>query len=109
MFNLEFSNKTWTFEGELFFPIPQFQSNQAYRIFYISFSIFISLFLCLPFEILENDELEWHKLFYTLYCSNRAWDSIRENIKMSAQESLGYCESKHPKPWFDEECSKLVH
>jgi hypothetical protein len=23
-------------------------------------------------------------------------------------ESLGYCESKHRKPWFDEECSKLV-
>jgi hypothetical protein len=39
---------------------------------------------------------------------NRAWDNIRENIKFSAQESLGYCESKHPKPWFEEECSKLV-
>jgi hypothetical protein len=21
---------------------------------------------------------------------------------------LGYCESKHRKPWFDQECSKLV-
>jgi uncharacterized FlaG/YvyC family protein len=39
---------------------------------------------------------------------NGAWDNIRENIKISAQESLGYCESKHRKPWFDEECSKLV-
>jgi hypothetical protein len=39
---------------------------------------------------------------------NRAWDSIRENIKISAQERLGYCESKHRKLWFDEECSKLV-
>jgi hypothetical protein len=29
---------------------------------------------------------------------NRAWDSIRENIKTSAKESLGYCESKHCKP-----------
>jgi hypothetical protein len=38
---------------------------------------------------------------------NRSWDSIRENIKISAQENLGYCESKHRKPWFDEECSKL--
>jgi hypothetical protein len=37
---------------------------------------------------------------------NRAWDNIRENIKISAEESLGYCESKHRKPWFDEECSK---
>jgi hypothetical protein len=25
-----------------------------------------------------------------------------------AQESLGYCESKHHKPQFDEECSQLV-
>jgi hypothetical protein len=40
--------------------------------------------------------------------ANRAWDNIRENIKISAQESLGYCESKHFRPWFDEECSKLV-
>jgi hypothetical protein len=39
---------------------------------------------------------------------NGAWDNIRENIKTSAQKSLGYCESKHCKPWFDEECSKLV-
>jgi hypothetical protein len=39
---------------------------------------------------------------------NRAWDNIRENIKISAQESLGYCESKHHKPWFDEECLELV-
>jgi DNA repair ATPase RecN len=39
---------------------------------------------------------------------NRAWDNIRENIKILAQESLGYCESKHRKPWFDEECSELV-
>jgi hypothetical protein len=38
----------------------------------------------------------------------RAWDNIRENIKISAQESLGYCEPKHRKPWFDEECSELV-
>jgi hypothetical protein len=39
---------------------------------------------------------------------NRAWDNISENIKSSAKASLGYCESKHRKPWFDEECSKLV-
>jgi DNA repair ATPase RecN len=39
---------------------------------------------------------------------NGAWDNIRENIKSSAKESLGYCESKHRKPWFDEKCSKLV-
>jgi hypothetical protein len=39
---------------------------------------------------------------------NRAWGNIRENIKISAQESLGCCESKRHKPWFDEECSILV-
>jgi glycine betaine/choline ABC-type transport system substrate-binding protein len=29
---------------------------------------------------------------------NRAWDNIRENIKILAQERLSYCESKHHKP-----------
>jgi hypothetical protein len=38
---------------------------------------------------------------------NRAWDNIREKIKIS-EERHGYCESKHRKLWFDEECSKLV-
>jgi hypothetical protein len=37
-----------------------------------------------------------------------ARDSIRENIKISAQVSLGYCESKHRKRRFEEECSKLA-
>jgi hypothetical protein len=32
---------------------------------------------------------------------NSAWE-IRENIKISAKESLGYCEMKKHKPWFDE-------
>jgi hypothetical protein len=40
--------------------------------------------------------------------NNRAWNSIRENIKISAKENLGYCESKHCKWWLDEECSELV-
>jgi hypothetical protein len=39
---------------------------------------------------------------------NRARNNITENIKISAPESLGYCKSRHHKPWFDEECSKLV-
>jgi hypothetical protein len=39
---------------------------------------------------------------------NGAWDNIRENIKISAQDSLRCCESKHCKPRFDEGCSKLV-
>jgi hypothetical protein len=39
---------------------------------------------------------------------NRAWDNMRQNITISAQKSLSYCESRHRKPWFDEECSKLT-
>jgi hypothetical protein len=37
-----------------------------------------------------------------------AWETIRENIKISAIESLGYFELKKHKPWFDEECSQLL-
>jgi hypothetical protein len=32
---------------------------------------------------------------------------IRENIKISAKESLGYFELKKRKPWFDEGCSEF--
>jgi hypothetical protein len=39
---------------------------------------------------------------------NKAWANIRENIKISAQKGLGYYDSKHRKPCFDEKCSKLV-
>jgi hypothetical protein len=33
---------------------------------------------------------------------------IRENLKISAKESLGYFELKKHKPWFDEGCSELL-
>jgi hypothetical protein len=39
---------------------------------------------------------------------NSAWETIRENIKISAKESSGYFELKKHKPWFDEGCSKLL-
>jgi hypothetical protein len=35
---------------------------------------------------------------------NRAWETIKENIKASAKESLGLHELKQHKPWFDQEC-----
>jgi hypothetical protein len=38
---------------------------------------------------------------------NSAWETIRENITISAKESLGCFELKKHKPWFDTECSKL--
>jgi hypothetical protein len=34
--------------------------------------------------------------------------SIRENIKTSAKDNLVYHRLKHNKPWFDDECSKLI-
>jgi hypothetical protein len=38
---------------------------------------------------------------------NRVWETITENIKISAKESLGYYELKQHKPWFNEGHSKL--
>jgi hypothetical protein len=37
-----------------------------------------------------------------------AWESIRDNIKTSDKENLGYHRLKHNKQWFDDECSKLI-
>ena len=39
---------------------------------------------------------------------NRAWESIKENIKTSDTESLGMHEIKQHKPWFDE-CLGILH
>jgi hypothetical protein len=39
---------------------------------------------------------------------NKARETIRENIRISGKESIGLCELKSYKPWFDEECLKLV-
>jgi len=34
---------------------------------------------------------------------NRTWENMKENIKISAKESLSLYELKQRKPWFDEE------
>jgi hypothetical protein len=39
---------------------------------------------------------------------NKAWETVRENIRISAKESIGFCDSKSNKAWFNEECLKLV-
>jgi hypothetical protein len=39
---------------------------------------------------------------------NSVWETMRENIKISAKRSLGYFEFKKHKPQFDEGCSKLL-
>jgi hypothetical protein len=69
------------------------------------------------FNVKKLSELEVRKL-YQLKISNRfpalenlnvsedihrAWENIKENIKISAQESLGLHERKQHKPWFDAE------
>jgi hypothetical protein len=38
----------------------------------------------------------------------RTWDTIRENINISAKESLAYYRLKKHKPSFDEGCSELL-
>ena len=37
-----------------------------------------------------------------------AWENIKEDLKISAKESLGLYEWKQHKPWFDEECSQFL-
>jgi hypothetical protein len=39
---------------------------------------------------------------------NRAWGTIRQNIRISAKDSTGFCELKSYKQRFDEECLKLA-
>jgi hypothetical protein len=39
---------------------------------------------------------------------NSAWKTIRENIKITAKESLNYYELKNNKLWFEEDGSKLL-
>jgi hypothetical protein len=39
---------------------------------------------------------------------NSAWETIREEIIISAKESLGHFELKKHKTWFDERCTKLL-
>ena len=37
-----------------------------------------------------------------------AWENIKENIKVSAKETLGLCGWKQYKQWFDEECLQVL-
>jgi hypothetical protein len=65
-------------------------------------------------EVKEKYQVEISNRFAALesldesFDINNAWESIRENIKISAKENLGYQKLKHNKPWFDNECSKLI-
>ncbi|KAJ4430619.1 hypothetical protein ANN_19208 [Periplaneta americana] len=39
---------------------------------------------------------------------NSMWENIRDNIKIAAEQSIGYYETKKKKPWFDEDCCMVV-
>ncbi|KAJ4438077.1 hypothetical protein ANN_14016 [Periplaneta americana] len=39
---------------------------------------------------------------------NSVWENIRDNIKIAAEQSIGYYETKKKKPWFDEDCCIVV-
>jgi hypothetical protein len=39
---------------------------------------------------------------------NRAWETIRGSIKISAKKNLGYYELKKHRPWFNEGCTELL-
>ncbi|KAJ4426281.1 hypothetical protein ANN_27093 [Periplaneta americana] len=39
---------------------------------------------------------------------NSIWENIRDNIKIAAEQSIGYYETKKKKPWFDKDCCMVV-
>jgi len=65
-------------------------------------------------EVREQYQIEITNRFGALENSdddediNRTWENIKENIQISAKESLGLDEFKHNKPWFDEKCSGFL-
>jgi hypothetical protein len=59
----------------------------------------------------EQYRVEISNRFVTLETEvdiNSAWETIRENIKISAKESLNYYELKKHNLWFDEGCSEVL-
>jgi sorting nexin-29 len=65
-------------------------------------------------EVKEKYQVEISNRFAVLesldesFDINNAWESIRENIKTSAEDNLGYQRLKQNKPCFEDECSKLI-
>jgi hypothetical protein len=39
---------------------------------------------------------------------NRAWENIKRKYKNLSQRDLGHYKLQQHKPWFDNECSKLI-
>jgi hypothetical protein len=62
-------------------------------------------------EVKEKYHVESSNIFPALesldesFDINNAWESMRENIRTSAKDNLGYQKLKHNKPRFHHECS----
>ena len=39
---------------------------------------------------------------------DKEWETIRNTIKLSASESIGYLKKRQNKKWFDEDCADIV-
>jgi len=50
----------------------------------------------------------WKTWMMMMWTSIGFGKNIRENMKASATDSLGYYKSKQDKSWSDEECTKLL-
>jgi hypothetical protein len=65
-------------------------------------------------EVKEKYQVETSYRFVALesldesFDIKNAWESITENIRASAKDNLGHHRLKHNKPWFDDECSKII-
>jgi hypothetical protein len=65
-------------------------------------------------EVIENFRVEASNRFAAMEDLdveveiNSAWETISENIKITAKESQGYCELKKHKPCFDEGCPNCL-
>jgi hypothetical protein len=66
-------------------------------------------------EVKEKYQLETSNKFAALESLDESididdtWEIIKENIKTSAKDNLGYHRLKHNKPWFHGEWSKLIN
>jgi hypothetical protein len=65
-------------------------------------------------EVRQQYQIEISNRFVALDNSNdcddinRAWENIKENIQISAKETLDLYEQKQHKPWFYEECLQFL-
>ncbi|KAJ4451741.1 hypothetical protein ANN_03212 [Periplaneta americana] len=68
-------------------------------------------------EAKQNYQVEISNRFATLESSdevekeldvNSVWENIRDSIKIAAEQSIDYYETKKKKPWFDEDCCMVA-